>query len=51
MTTAEQNRQELIDWLLAYAKKHEIVVEFVDVNPTYRPLSLKQHRLAIININ
>lgn len=29
MTTAEQNRQELIDWLLAYAKKHEIVVEFV----------------------
>lgn len=31
MTTAEQNRQELIDWLLAYAKKHEIVVEFVDV--------------------
>ena len=51
MTTAEQNRQELIDWLLAYAKKHEIVVEFVDVNPTYRPLSLKQRRLAIININ
>ena len=24
MTTADQNKQELIDWLLAYAKKHQI---------------------------
>ena len=24
MTTADQNKQELIDWLFAYAKKHQI---------------------------
>lgn len=46
MTTAEQNKQELIDWLLAYAKKHIIIVEFVRVNPTYYPFSLKDHRLS-----
>lgn len=51
MTTAEQNRQELIDWLLAYAKRHKIIVEFVWVNPTYHPFSLKDHRVAFINMN
>lgn len=51
MTTTEQNKQELIDWLLAYAKKHKIIVEFVWVDPSYHPFSLKEHRVAFINMN
>ena len=48
MTTADQNKQELIDWLLAYAKKCDIMVELVEVNPTYpihffKELSIRCH--------
>ncbi len=31
MTTADQNKQELIDWLFAYAKKPQICY----LNPNY----------------
>ena len=51
MTTADQNKQELIDWLLAYAKKRDIMVELVEVNPTYPSISLKNYRFAVINTN
>ena len=32
MTTADQNKQKLIDWLLAYAKKRDIMVELGEVD-------------------
>ena len=38
----DQNKQKLIDWLLAYAKKRDIMVELVEVNPTYPSISLKK---------
>lgn len=51
MEIINQNKEELIEYLINFADKHRIKCERINVNPAYHSVADKGRRIIFINMN